>query len=341
MSEKKKLALNCDVCDTRSIKEENYSHYESIFINADILIVNEQSKAVLNRLPATMNFDKMIESDNDADITVKSVNGSYEINKSSAAKSHALLVVNGSLFIHPGTEEILESYDGITVNGNVKFPKNMEGCLGKMTVNGFVETYPDDCVILPPTFTIDPYFPLRAKEGGRYYAKDLVMIRDTGVDAAVLAGKGVRFVTKKLLLPECKLRDCIPMFDETVEFIVVPDGMKLICGDILFNADFVRREGGSLFIYGDMEVDSHADMSVICNQIESLIVKGSVRLLAKHEDAFRSLHVTFDRIEVIPDAPESEEPEDDADGANAIPDPIVKLLADDTVQKINADSYIM
>lgn len=341
MSEKKNLALNCCVCDTRNIREENYSHYESIFVNTDILIVNEQSKAILNKLPLSMNFDRMIENDDNTDITVKSVNGSYEISGSSAAHAHTLLTVNGSLLIHPGTAKLLQTYEGITVNGNVSFPQNLEGCLGKMNVNGFTEVYPDDCVILQPTFAIDKYFPLRAKNGTRYYVKDLVMIRDTDIDTAALAEKGVSFVTKKLLLPECKLKDCIPMFDESVEFIVVPDGMKLICGDTFFNEDFLRREGGNLFVYGDMEVDSHADMSVICNQIERLIVKGTVRLLAGHEDAFRNLHAVFDRIEVIHDASDSEEQEDDAYGADSIPNPISKLLEDDTVQKINADSYIM
>ncbi len=340
MSEKK-LAINCCVCDTRNIKEENYSHYESIWLNTDILIVNEQSKAVLNRLPLSMNFDRMIENDSNADIRVKSVNGSYEITGNSAVDAHTLLTVNGSLLIHPGTEELLQRYEGIIVNGNVRFPKNLEGCLGRLNVNGSAKAYPDDCVILPPTFTIDKYFPLRAKEGSRYYASDLVMIRDAAVDAACLAQKGVSFVTGKLLLPECKLKDCIPMFDESVEFIVVPDGMKLICGDILFHEEFVRREGGSLFIFGDMEVDSHADMSVICNQIENLIVKGSVRLPAKQEEAFRSLHAAFDHIEVIRDTPDGEEQDDDADGADDIPDLIGKLLEDDNTQKINAESYIM
>lgn len=337
----KKLAINCCVCDTRNIKEENYSHYESIWLNTDIMIVNEQSKAVLNRLPLSMNFDRMIENDSKAEIRVQSVNGSYEIAGNSAVSPHILLTVNGSLLIHPGTEDILEKYEGIIVNGNVRYPKSLEGSLEKMNVNGCVETYPDDCVVLHSEFTIDKYFPLRAKEGGRYYVKDLVIIKDTSVDTAKLAQKGVSFVTGKLLLPECKLKDCIPMFDESVEFIVVPDGMKLICGDIFFHEEFVRREGGSLFVFGDLEVDSHADMSVICNQTENLIVKGSVRLHAKQENAFRSLHAAFDHIEVIPDVPENEDQEDDADGADGIPDLIGKLLEDEDTQKINADHYIM
>lgn len=308
MSEKKKLLLNCDVCDTRKIKEDNYSHYESIFINADVLIVNEQSKAVLNRLPVTMNNDRTIEVEGNTEVYVKSVNGSYEITGNSAVEEHTILVVNGLLLVHKGTEEILKKYEGISVNGSVRYPKSLEGYMGKMNVNGSVETYPDDCVLLDSEFTIDKYFPLRAKEGSRYYVKNLVIIKDTNVDVYKLAQKGIFFETEKLLVPECKIEDCIPMFDESVEFIVVPDGMKLICDSVTLNEEFVNNEGGSLFIYGDINVDDSADISSIFEKIKKLTVKGTVRLKAKQEQELRSIkaeneevEILFDNIEIIKD----------------------------------------
>lgn len=299
MNEKKKLLLNCDVCDTRKMNEDNYSHYEDIVINTDILIVNESSKAILSRLPVTINNDRTIELEDGEDICVKSVNGSYEISGNSSVEEHTVLVVNGSLTIQPGTEEILKKYDGITVNGNVRYPKSLEGFIGKMQVNGSIEVYPDDCVVLNSEFTIDQYFPLRAKEGGKYYVEDIVIIKDTSVDVAKLAGKGVHFETKKLLIPECKIEDSIPMFDESVEFIVIPDGMKLICGDSSLNEELVRNEGERLFIYGDMEIDKDADMQALCGLIQKLIVKGTVRLGAEQEEAFRSIGAEADKIEII------------------------------------------
>lgn len=299
MSEKKKLLLNCDVCDTRKMKEEDYSHYEHIVINTDALIVNRESKSILSRLPITINSDNTIEAEGDTDINLKSVNGSYEITGNSSAIEHTILCVNGSLNIHPGTEEILKKYDGITVNGNVRYPKSLEGFIGKMSVNGSTESYPDDCVILDKEFTIDKYFPLRAKEGGKYYVKRIVIIKDISVDIAKLAGKGVHFDTKRLLVPECKIEDCVPMFDESVEFIVVPDGMKLVYGDSVLNEEFVRNEGSLIFVYGDVEVDSDADLNALCSQIEKLIIKGTVSLKAEQQEAFRSINVEFDDIEII------------------------------------------
>lgn len=45
--EKKSLILNCDVCDSRNMKEEDYRQYETVTINSEVLIVNEVSKVSL------------------------------------------------------------------------------------------------------------------------------------------------------------------------------------------------------------------------------------------------------------------------------------------------------
>ena len=58
MCKKKNLMINCDLCDARNVSEESLSHYEQITLNADILIVNEQSKNILHRLPVTYNVDE-------------------------------------------------------------------------------------------------------------------------------------------------------------------------------------------------------------------------------------------------------------------------------------------
>ena len=54
MFNKKNYLLNCDVCDTRKMKEEDYSGYEKMMINTDLVIVSPSSKSILNRLPLTL-----------------------------------------------------------------------------------------------------------------------------------------------------------------------------------------------------------------------------------------------------------------------------------------------
>ena len=118
MFDKKNYVLNCDICDARKMKEEDYNNYKNMIINADIVIVSTSSKSILNRLPVTINQDYTIEIADDVETELKVINGSYEITDSMVVQEHTLLIVNGALNIHSGTKEILEKYEKIHVNGS-------------------------------------------------------------------------------------------------------------------------------------------------------------------------------------------------------------------------------
>lgn len=299
MFEKKNLMLNCEVCDARKIKEEDYSGYEQMMVNAEVVLVSEASKSIFNRLPLTMNQESMIVLPEELEVAVKIVNAGYKITKSTVVQEHTVMIINGPLEIEPGTEELLKKYEHISVNGPVTCPKSCEGLLNKMAVNGSVMVYPDDCVMLDKVFTIDKYFPLRAKEGSRYYAKKAVIIKDNSVDAAKLAQKNVQFVTKCVVLPESKLEDALPMFDEQTELVVVPEGMTLVYGDCVLNEELIRKEGNSLFVYGKLKVAEDADANALCAMLEKLVVKGTLKLKKEQEEAFRKLGAEYDKLVFI------------------------------------------
>ena len=96
MFDKKNYVLNCDICDARKMKEEDYNNYKNMIINADIVIVSTSSKSILNRLPVTINQDYTIEIADDVETELKVINGSYEITDSMVVQEHTLLIVNGS-----------------------------------------------------------------------------------------------------------------------------------------------------------------------------------------------------------------------------------------------------
>ena len=298
MFEKKNFLLNCDVCDTRKMKEEDYTSYEKMMINADIVLVNETSKSILNRLPLTINQDKMIELSDDVEISIKTINGSYEITGSTTVEEHTILTVNGSLRIHPDTEEILKKYEHIAVNGTVKYPKSMEGFLNKLSVNGSTSAYPDDCIILDKKFVMDKYFPLRVKEGSKYYAEKLIIIQDKDMDISKLVQKNIQFVTKHLIVPECKVEDCVPLFDEQTAFIIVPEDMELICGNITLTEELLRKIGTRPFVYGDLKIDEDADVETICKMLDKLIVKGTVILTKTQQDFFLKIDAEYDKLKI-------------------------------------------
>ena len=218
MFDKKNYVLNCDICDARKMKEEDYNNYKNMIINADIVIVSTSSKSILNRLPVTINQDYTIEIADDVETELKVINGSYEITDSMVVQEHTLLIVNGALNIHSGTKEILEKYEKIHVNGSVRCAESISGYLTKLSASNSVSIYPDDCMILNDTFIVDKYFPLRAKEDNKYYVKDKVIIQDKSVDMQKLVEKNVRFVTEQLIIPEEMVESCIELFDEKVNF---------------------------------------------------------------------------------------------------------------------------
>ena len=296
MSDKKKFLLNCEVCDTRKIKEEDYQDYEQIKINTELVIVDEKSKSILNRLPLTMNQESMIELPEGMKPEIRTINGKYEITGNMEVKDYTLLIVNGSLLIHADAQETLGKYYKIVVNGSLRCPKSLEGNMGKISVNGSVKLYPDNSIILDKVFWMDKYFPLRAKEGKRYYAEKMVIIEDTEVDVEKLAAKKVEFVTNRLLVHESKVEACIPMFDEKVEFVVVPDGMKILYGKVVLDEKLVKKEGNKLFVYGSVEISPECDMKAMGEMLEKLIVKGDVTLSREQEESFQSMDTEYDNI---------------------------------------------
>lgn len=297
MLNKKNFLLNCDVCDTRKIKEEDYSGYEEMLINADVVVVSDSSKSILNRLPVTINQDCTIEVADDVEVELKTINGSYAITGETAVGEHTLLIVNGSLHIHPGTEAVLEKYEKIQVNGTVRCPRSLEGYLTKLTANGSVRMYPDDCLILDNTFMLDRYFPLRAKEGRKYYAEKEVIIQDRTVDLTKLAQKKVQFVTGRLIVPEEMVEDCGELFDEKTDFVVVPAGMTFHYGEAVLNERLLEKEGGSIYVYGELKVDADCDFAALESSVRKIVVNGKVVLKKAQEEGLRKLNIEYDEFE--------------------------------------------
>lgn len=296
MFNQKNYLLNCDVCDTRKMKEEDYSGYEKMMINTDLVIVSPSSKSILNRLPLTLNHDCTMEFEDDAKIELQSINGSYEITGTTAVHEHTLLSVNGDLTIHPGTEESLQKYERIHVNGSVTCPKSLEGCLTKLSANGSVSVYPDDCVILDNTFIVDKYFPLRAREGRKYYVKDMVIVQDKSAHMEKLVQKNVQFITRQLIVPEEMAEACVELFDEKAEFTVTPAGMTLHYGDAVLNEQLVEKDGDCIYVYGNLTIPDNANLRALSDSITKLTVKGNVTLKKNQAEDFKKLNAEYSEL---------------------------------------------
>lgn len=274
-----KLMLNCGTCDARSVSEETLKAYEQITINCGTMFATPETKELLNRYAVNLNCGDVVELSKDVLIT--SANGRVEIKPTDLVTKKTYLIANGSVEIAAGTEKVLEQYVGIVVNGRVQYPESMSAYQGKLKVNGAVQCYPDDAVVLKGSAVIDKTFLLRAKKK-RYWSAERMVMVDPELDAAALAGKGATFSTKEVILSEDKVESLLDCIDEKAELIIVPRGTRVILDDVELNEGTVKRYGRKLCVIGDVQI-SREDGGVL-KELEYLNVHGKISVPAQWKD---------------------------------------------------------
>lgn len=265
----KKLLINCGDCDARNVSEETLAAYESIAINAGDLLVTPETRALLNRYGVTLNCGDVLEVDKD--VKFATFNGPAQIKSTDIVTEKIVASFNGPLEIGPGTQAVLDSYMGITVNGPLTIPESMSGNLGKIKVNGPIVCYPDDAIVLKRNAVIDRLFPLRAKNKLYWSAKRMVMV-DPQLDAGRLAAKGATFSSKEVILVESKVESLIELIDEAADIVVVPDGTAVILDDVELTDVTVKKHGAKLYVTGDIKLTEESEWAL--KQTEYLKVCG-------------------------------------------------------------------
>lgn len=267
----KKLMINCATCDARNVLEENYAHYEQITINCAMVLTSPDAKAVMNKLPFTLNCANVLEVEQGVDL--RTVNGSSEIRSSDAVPaSKYYIMVNGALTIGPDTEVQLAQCTGMTVNGSLTCPESIYTSLRGVKVNGSTTCYPDGAIILKRNAVIDKLFALRAKNRLYWSARRMIMV-DPELDAQKLKARGATFSTREVIVSQSRLEELIELIDENAEIITVPDGTAVILDDITLDANLLRRYGKRLYVIGDVTVPENAD---IPEELEYLNIRGDV-----------------------------------------------------------------
>lgn len=272
----KKFMINCATCDARKVTEETLAAYESVVINAATVLVSPEGKELLNRYGVTMNCANVFELP--SDVEVCTVNGSHRIESSDAVGGRKHLFVNGSLTIGPNTQQVMEQYVGITVNGSLTCPESVSASLGKIQVNGSTTCYPDGAIILKRSAVIDKLFALRAKESLYWSSRRMIMV-DPLLEPEKLTAKGCTFSAKEMILAESKVEDMIGMIDEKADIIIVPDGTAVITDDVELDDMTVKKFGTKLYILGDLEVDEESAAAL--EQLEYLNVRGDAKVTAE------------------------------------------------------------
>lgn len=275
----KKLMINCATCDARNTLEENYAHYEQITVNCAVVLTSPNAKAVMNKLPFTLNCANVLEVEGDVDL--RTVNGSSEIKGSDAIPANKYyMLVNGSLTIGPDTQQQLAQCVGMTVNGSLTCPESIYAILNGVSVNGSTTCYPDGAIVLKRNAVIDKLFVLRAKNSLYWSSRRMIMV-DPQLDADKLKAKGATFNTREVILSQSKVESLIDLIDEKAEIVIVPDGTAVVIDDITLNRDTLRRYGKQLYVIGDVTVPEDADA---LDEIQYLNIRGDVKVPQVHKE---------------------------------------------------------
>ena len=269
----KKLLINCATCDARNALEENYAHYEQITVNCATVLTSPSAKAMMNKLPFTLNCANVLEIEGTVDF--RTINGSGEIKSGDAVSaSKYYMVVNGALTIGPDTQEQLAQCVGMTINGSLTCPESIYATLTGVNVNGSTTCYPDGAIVLKRNAVIDKLFVLRAKNNLYWSGRRMIMV-DPELDVTKLKTKGATFSTKEVILSQSKVEELIDLIDEKAEIIIVPDGTSVVLDDITLDADTLRRYGKQLYVIGDVTVTEDAD---ILDELTYLNIRGDAKV---------------------------------------------------------------
>lgn len=275
----KKLMINCATCDARNVLEENYAHYEQITINCAMVLTSPNGKAVMNKLPFTLNCANVLEVEGNVDL--RTVNGRSEIKSGDVVPTEKYyMVVNGALTIGPDTQEQLRQCVGMTINGSLTCPDSVHATLNGVKVNGSTTCYPDGAIVLKRSAVIDKLFALRAKNSLYWSGRRMIMV-DPELDADKLKSKGVTFSTKEAIVSQSHVEALIDLIDEKTEIIIVPDGTAVVQDDITLNEDVLRRYGKQLYVIGDVIVPEEAGA---LDEVQYLNVRGDVKVPQEHKE---------------------------------------------------------
>ena len=280
----KNLMINCATCDARNAMEENYAHYEQITINCAMVLTSPNAKAVMNKLPFTLNCANVLEMEGDVDL--RTINGSSEIKSGDVVPtSKYYMVVNGALSIGPDTQQQLAQCVGMTINGSLTCPESIYALLNSVNVNGATACYPDGAIVLKRNAVIDKLFALRAKNSLYWSGRRMIMV-DPELDADKLKAKGVTFSSKEAIISQSKVESLIDMIDERAEIIIVPDGTAVVLDDITLDEDALHRYGKRLYVIGDVTVSGDADA---LDELKYLNVRGDVKIPEEHKERLRAV----------------------------------------------------
>lgn len=273
MDNAKKLKINAALVDMTNTSEESLSAYSEIHVNAGLVLLCEDTRRLLSKYHVTLNTGAAL--DVPKGVKLRMVNGNLHITKDDVAREPTVMIANGIILIHPDSEEALLSYEMLMFNGNVTCPDNLRGAMSRSTVNGNVNYYPGDAILIEGRLTIDRRFIRKADENSVYYATGEVLMVDDNLDMDALIAKDITVMAGSAVF-RAKYEPATDLLDGHPGIRYVPDDYAFIDGGQTMDEALIRRYGKKLFVNGGLTIPD--DSAALCAQLEDVIVTGHVKM---------------------------------------------------------------
>ena len=248
---KKNLNVDAMILDLRNVQEDFLDRYEQIKLDCMIALTSPRVQTLLSQ--HNISLDSMLCKNVPEEVSVAA--------------------------------EVLQKYACILVNGMIYCPQCLSAVVSaRCILNGKLAVYPDDAVLLPgSSIKLDNTFLLRA-QSRLYWNEHRFLAVDPRLDTAALAAKSCSFSAPKAILCASLAPVLAPLFPDSTELIIVPDGTAVVEDDLELTASSLRRYGTRLYVLGDAVIP--AESADLLAQIEFLHVTGEVELPDALEAAF-------------------------------------------------------
>lgn len=290
----KKLKINAVICDVRNVQEETLARYESVSVQAVLLLTTARASALLAAHGVGLKAVNTVTLPEDSGVQPRVINGSHTLRAGNASESPQYLIVNGELTLAPDAAPAIKSLVGASINGELFGPESLVGAIPNLQVNGETVAYPDGATPMrDATAVLDASFPLRAASNWYWAEKRFVLVDPAlAAQAEAMAAKPLRFTAPQAVLAAGLAPKLAPLFDADCELTVVPDGTAFVDDDLTLTAARLRRYGPRLYVNGDLDLRK-ADAALL-EKLESLAVEGDVLLPEELLDAWTALDARCD-----------------------------------------------
>ena len=131
---KKDLDIQAAVLNLSCMQEQVLASYRRVRAKAALALVSPRAQQLMAQYGMELQTASTLLVPEGCQLAMQ--NGTAALQKGQTVSQPTVLVVNGTLTLHPDCQDALESYAAVQVNGELVYPMGMEGRRGRIQVNG-------------------------------------------------------------------------------------------------------------------------------------------------------------------------------------------------------------